>query len=221
MNHIQHNYTYIKKQILLACQQANRDPDNIRLLAVSKGHDVSAIRCLLDLKHLDFGENKLQEAIPKIESLSDAPIRWHFIGPIQSNKTKQIATYFSWVHSLDNMKVATLLNKHRPKSQGELNVCVQVNIDEEPQKSGISIENVADFLDLISNLENINVRGIMCIPKNGQSENSFQRMKSIFDAHQSKYNLDTLSMGMSQDFESAILYGGNLIRVGRAIFNSQ
>lgn len=221
MNHTQQNYTYIKEQILLACQQANKDPNNINLLTVSKGHDVSAIRSLLDLQQLDFGENKVQDAIPKIELLRGTPIKWHFIGPIQSNKTKQIATNFSWVHSIDSIKVATLLNKHRPKSLEKLNVCLQINIDEEEQKSGIQIKDISRFLEDVSNMENLKLRGIMCIPKKGSSENSFLRMQELFDSYKELYNLDTLSMGMSNDFPLAIKYDANMIRVGRAIFGER
>ena len=165
MHDVQRNYTTIKKQILLACQQANKNSENIKLLAVSKGRDLAHIKSLLAKGQLDFGENKAQEAVDKIISLSNTNIIWHFIGPIQSNKAKIISEHFQWTHSLDRLKIASLLNKHRPKTLSPLNVCVQVNIDQEPQKSGILPCDLEQFISELIKLDNLRLRGLMCIPK--------------------------------------------------------
>ncbi|MBT4963075.1 MAG: YggS family pyridoxal phosphate-dependent enzyme [Francisellaceae bacterium] len=222
MHDVQRNYTTIKKQILLACQQANKNSENIKLLAVSKGRDLAHIKSLLAKGQLDFGENKAQEAVDKIISLSNTNIIWHFIGPIQSNKAKIISEHFQWTHSLDRLKIASLLNKHRPKTLSPLNVCVQVNIDQEPQKSGILPCDLEQFISELIKLDNLRLRGLMCIPKKSTNSTvnreTYLQVAQIYNHYAKDYDFDTLSMGMSTDFPEAIASGANLIRIGTALF---
>ena len=168
------------------------------------------------LKH--FGENYVQEALVKITTLNNINIIWHFIGSIQSNKTRQIAMNFSWVHSIDRFKVMERLNNFRPKSSPKLNICLQVNIDNETTKSGISPADLPDIINEIKYFERLELRGLMCIPKLNNSENAFIKMRILFQQYP---QLDTLSMGMSQDFDLAIKYGSTIVRLGKAIFGNR
>jgi len=226
MNLLQ-NLTHINKIIAQSEIEIGRKPGGVLLLAVSKQQSADTIKEAFHLGVRDFGENYYQEAKQKIDTLKDLSICWHFIGPIQSNKTKNIATYFSWVHSLNRLKIALLLNEHRPAGMPPLNVCLQINLVNEESKSGIPPEKAAELALAVSQLPNLKLRGLMTIPppqKNQQKQYDLliqlnQLMHSI--NQQLGLNLDTLSMGMSDDLVPAIKAGATLVRIGRALFGER
>ncbi len=192
-------------------------------MAVSKTRPAPEIREAYQQGQRHFGENYLQDALEKIEQLQSLDICWHFIGPLQSNKTRQVAESFDWVHSIDRLKIAQRLSKQRPDDAEPLNICVQVNISDEFSKSGVSLDQVEALIADLSTLERICVRGLMAIPKADMSEaeqrQTFARLRSLFEGLQSSYpTLDTLSMGMSQDMDAAIAEGSTIVRIGTAIF---
>jgi len=207
-------------------QQYNRSASEIQLLAVSKRHPVAAIREAYDAGQRAFGENYVQELLDKAEQLSQLNIDWHFIGPLQSNKTKKIAAVASWVHTIDRIKIAQRLNDQRPENLPKLNICIQVNISNEASKSGILAEDVVNFAQQISSFSNLSLRGLMIIPA---AELDFAKQRSAFaDAakllkqlNSQGYKLDTLSMGMSGDMEAAIAEGATIVRIGTAIFGQR
>ena len=190
----------------------------VELIAVSKTRSTKEIQEAVEAGQVHFGENYLQESIEKINFFKGSGLIWHFIGPIQSNKTSAIADNFDWVHSVDRIKVATRLSDQRNPALGSLNVLIQVNVDREETKSGVDIENVGEIVSEIESLPNLSLRGFMTIPRPENSQNSFAEMKQLI----SKYpNLDSLSMGMSADLEIAIKNGANLVRVGTDIFGQR
>ena len=190
----------------------------VELIAVSKTRSTKEIQEAVDAGQVHFGENYLQESIEKINFFKGSGLIWHFIGPIQSNKTSAIADNFDWVHSVDRIKVATRLSDQRNPTLGFLNILIQVNVDREETKSGVDIENVGEIVSEIESLPNLSLRGFMTIPRPENSQNSFAEMKQLI----SKYpNLDSLSMGMSADLEIAIKNGANLVRVGTDIFGQR
>lgn len=188
---------------------------HVTLIAVSKTKPASDLQQAIDAGQRHFGENYLQEALEKIETLKNQDLIWHFIGPIQSNKAKQISQNFDWVHSVDRLKIAKRLNDQRPKNLEKLNVLLQVNIDNEATKSGVLEGEIEDFILHFENFQNITLRGFMCIPNPNNAEQSFKKMAEILQKHP---NLDTLSMGMSTDLELAIENGANFVRIGTDIF---
>ena len=190
----------------------------VRLVAVSKTRTVGEIQQAIDAGQRDFGENYLQEALGKIDFLRDKSLVWHFIGPIQSNKTAKISENFDWIHSLDRVKIAQRLSEQRPKKLNPLNVLLQINIDSESSKSGVLLGEVADIVPQIERLPNISLRGFMCIPRPENSAQSFSKMAELI----SKYpKLDNLSMGMSMDLELAIERGATIVRIGTDIFGKR
>ena len=190
----------------------------VRLVAVSKTRTVGEIQQAIDAGQRDFGENYLQEALGKIDFLRDKPLIWHFIGPIQSNKTAKISENFDWIHSLDRVKIAQRLSEQRPKKLNPLNALLQINIDSESSKSGVLLGEVADIVPQIERLPNISLRGFMCIPRPENSAQSFSKMAELI----SKYpKLDNLSMGMSMDLELAIERGATIVRIGTDIFGKR
>jgi len=201
--------------------------NELKLLAVSKTHPADAIQAAYDAGITEFGESYLQEALDKISLLSSLPITWHFIGPIQSNKTRDIARYFSWVHSIDRLKIAQRLDQQRPSNLPPLNVCLQVNIDAEQSKSGFKLDELGAAVEALKGLNNLCIRGLMAIPQAGKSVNQQRAsFKKLADAKnnlndQFKLNLDTLSMGMSDDLSSAIAEGATMVRIGTAIFGAR
>lgn len=242
MNEIKENIQKIKAQIEQACNaipqahyqekmSSSKNRQNIvTLLAVSKTKPASAVEQAYLVGQRDFGENYLQEAIEKITRLSHLPdICWHFIGPIQSNKTKQIAQHFSWVHSVDRAKIAHRLNEHlhEPNQQRycqdtSLNICLQVNISEEPSKSGIMANELFSLAEVVDNCDKLTLRGLMAIPEKNAGEASYIKMQLLFNKLQAQYpTVDTLSMGMSNDLTMAITYGSTMVRVGTAIFGAR
>jgi pyridoxal phosphate enzyme (YggS family) len=191
---------------------------HVTLIAVSKTKPASDLQQAIDAGQRHFGENYLQEALEKIETLKNQDLIWHFIGPIQSNKAKQISQNFDWVHSVDRLKIAKRLNDQRPKNLEKLNVLLQVNIDNEATKSGVLEGEIEDFILHFENFQNITLRGFMCIPNPNNAEQSFKKMAEILQKHP---NLDTLSMGMSTDLELAIENGANFVRIGTDIFGKR
>ena len=190
----------------------------VRLVAVSKTRTVGEIQQAIDAGQRDFGENYLQEALGKIDFLRDKSLVWHFIGPIQSNKTAKISENFDWIHSLDRVKIAQRLSEQRPKKLNPLNALLQINIDSESSKSGVLLGEVADIVPQIEKLPNISLRGFMCIPRPENSAQSFSKMAELI----SKYpKLDNLSMGMSMDLELAIERGATIVRIGTDIFGKR
>ena len=210
-----------------AAHQAGRNPTSIRLLAVSKTKPATMIRTMYKLGQRDFGENYWQEAAEKIAHLQDLKdLRWHFVGPIQSNKTAGIAAACHWVHSVDRIKIARRLSEQRPAEMEPLNICIQVNLDGETSKSGILPNETVQFVETVNSMPNLRLRGFMAIPKvqpNYKSQlQSLQRLQQILLELLPKHrNLDTLSMGMSNDLEAAIAAGATIVRVGTDLFGTR
>jgi len=221
------NLKSVQQRLHEAAKRANRPEKNIKLLAVSKTKPASDIEQVYQAGQHDFGENYLQEAIEKINDLSHLDkIKWHFIGAIQSNKTRPIAEHFDWVHSVDRLKIARRLAEQRPADKPALNICLQVNISNEESKAGISLDEVPALAKEISQLENLTLRGLMAIPLKTTDESEqrfyFQQLKDCLDQlNQQGMQLDTLSMGMSNDMEAAIAEGATMIRIGTAIFGER
>lgn len=224
---INSNIAAISARISAAAQSNKRDPNNIQLLAVSKTKPVSDIISAYNAGQRSFGENYVQESVEKIQSLRDKKdICWHFIGPLQSNKSKFIAEYFDWMHSLDRLKIAKRLHEQRSAHQLPLKVCVQVNIDDETSKAGIAPSEVLDFVEQLQEYSRIQCRGLMTIPKAGVSDDerkqSFAKMQVLFAQCAERFeHFDTLSMGMSDDLDIAVQYGSTMVRVGTAIFGKR
>ena len=238
MNEIKENIQKIKRQIAQAVEtrihtqmpSSNNRPNSITLLAVSKTKPSSALEQAYQAGQRDFGENYVQEAIEKITTLSHLPhLCWHFIGPIQSNKTKQIAQHFNWVHSVDRAKIAQRLNEHLNTANQSnecqdtsLNICLQVNISEEASKSGIMVEDLFSLAEVVDNCDKLTLRGLMAIPEKNAGEASYKKMQHLFNQLQAQYpTVDTLSMGMSNDLAMAIKHGSTMVRVGTAIFGAR
>jgi len=190
----------------------------VTLIAVSKTKPASDLQQAIDAGQKHFGENYLQEALEKIETLKGQNLVWHFIGPIQSNKTKPIAQNFDWVHSVDRLKIAQRFNDQRPQGLEKLNVLLQVNIDNESTKSGVLVDEIEELIPHFENFKNISLRGFMCIPNPNNAEQSFKKMAEILQKHP---NLDTLSMGMSSDLDLAIKNGATFVRIGTDIFGKR
>ena len=214
--------TTIRARIDAACAGAGRDPAGVTLLAVSKTRGADEIAVLADQGQRHFGENYLQEALDKMPALADRGLAWHFIGPIQSNKTRDIAAHFDWVHSVDRLKVARRLSDQRPSGLAPLNVCIQVNVDDEDSKSGIPLDAVPALAEQIAALPNLRLRGLMAIPRANSEDNSrgaFRQLAmTLSQLRNTMPSLDTLSMGMSADFGVAIEEGATIVRVGTALF---
>jgi len=209
------------------CEIAAGKPiGSVQMLAVSKTCDVGAIQHALAAGCRQFGESYAQEAVEKILSLNNEKLTWHFIGPIQSNKTRLIAQHFDWVHSIDRLKIAQRLNEQRPSHLAALQICVQVNISGEGQKSGLAADQVETLLQQIKSLPRLQVRGLMTVPRKSdsslQQRNCFTQLRQLQQLLNSDgAELDTLSMGMSNDLQLAIDEGANIVRVGRAIFGTR
>jgi len=226
MKNIGKNLTEIHQQIERAAIDYNRLPGDITLLAVSKKKPASDIRLAYQSGQRDFGENYLQEAESKIQDLADLDIVWHFIGPVQSNKTKALTTSFDWVHCVDRLKIAQRLSDQRPASMSPLNICIQVNVDLEASKSGVSISDVIDLARAIADLPNIRLRGLMTIPAQREGFESQRKpfkllAKLLEDLQRQGFDCDTLSMGMSHDMKAAVAEGSTLLRIGTAIFGER
>ena len=222
MSTISDRLKQVRSRISQAAIVAGREPASIKLVAVSKTHPVAMLEAALAAGQTTFGESYLQDALPKIEAIGDRA-EWHFIGPIQSNKTRQIAAHFDWVHSVDRLKIAQRLNEQRPENLPPLNVCLQINTSGEAAKAGISPDDTLELAEAINQLPHLRLRGLMTIPAREQDPARqrlpFQQLRQLFEQLNAEgFKLDTLSMGMSADMEAAIAEGATLVRVGTAIF---
>jgi len=220
---IAENISKLAHRIRTSSQKNNRDEGSVKLLAVSKTRPAGAIREAAAAGITDLGENYLQEALDKIRELQDLELCWHFIGPIQSNKTRPIAEHFDWVHSIDRAKVARRLNEQRPADLAPLQVCLQVNISEEDSKSGADPRELRGLAALVESLPNLKLRGLMAIPAASddpaRQRAAFAALRRLLEELQADHpQMDTLSMGMSADLESAIAEGATIVRIGTDIF---
>ncbi len=223
MSTIEKNIAKVAARIREAAQAVGRDPASVGLLAVSKTQPAAAIREAAEAGVRDFGENYLQEALDKQAELSELPLTWHFIGPIQSNKTKSIAEHFDWVHSVDRLKIAQRLSDQRPAELSPLNICLQVNVSGEASKSGCAPEELLQLAQAVAAMPQLRLRGLMCIPAPSEDpaeqRAAFARLRALRD--ELPLPLDTLSMGMSQDLEAAIAEGATWVRIGTALFGAR
>ena len=223
MSTIAENLSTLAARIRGAAQACGRDPASIQLLAVSKTKPAEAVREAFAAGVRDVGENYLQEALGKQADLTDLPLTWHFIGPIQSNKTRDIAKHFDWVHSVDRLKIAQRLSEQRPADLPPLNLCLQVNVSGEASKSGCTPEELPALAAAVAALPNLRLRGLMAIPEptddRAAQDAAFARVRELQDSL--GLGLDSLSMGMSHDLESAIAQGATWVRIGTALFGAR
>jgi len=223
MSTIADNLSTLAGRIHSAAQACGRDPSSIHLLAVSKTKPAQAVREAFAAGLRDVGENYLQEALTKQEALRDLPLIWHFIGPIQSNKTKAIAEHFDWVHSVDRLKIAQRLSEQRPAALAPLNICLQVNVSGEDSKSGCAPADLPALAEAVAKLPNLRLRGLMAIPEptddRAAQEAAFASLRTL--QQRLGLGLDTLSMGMSHDLEAAIAQGATWVRIGTALFGAR
>jgi PLP dependent protein len=216
----------VRNRIESATQAAKRNVDSVTLLAVSKAQPANSIRVVAEAGVRDIGESYLQEALGKIEELKDLPLTWHFIGRVQANKTRVIAAHFDWVHGVDRLKIAERLSEQRPFHAPPLNVCLQVNIGAEGSKGGVSQSELPSLVAAVGALPRLKLRGLMCIPPD-EDDPTRQRMwfaamrRALEELNAAGAGLDTLSMGMSGDFEAAILEGATIVRIGTALFGER
>jgi len=209
-----------------ASNDAGRSDSSVKLLAVSKKQPVSAVLAAAEAGQRDFGENFVQEGLEKIAAAGRDDLIWHFIGHLQTNKTKAVAGHFSWVHTVDRLKTAERLSKQRPEDLGDLNICLQVNIDNEAGKSGVGASEVLTLARVVSALPRIRLRGLMCLPANRsdfeQQREPFARLHELLTLiKEDGIDVDTLSMGMTGDYAAAIYEGSTIVRIGTAIFGAR
>ncbi len=223
MKNIQAAYQAIKDEIASAEQRFGRPRHSVRLIAVSKTRQLQELQQLIDCGQQDFAENYLQEAAGKIAALADERLNWHFIGPVQANKTGPIARLFDWVHSVDREKIARRLSQARAPGQAALNICLQVNISGEASKSGADADKIASLAASISPLPGVRLRGLMALPAPtddlARQRRAFARLRELYAELQAAgHAVDTLSMGTSHDLEAAIAEGATMVRIGTALF---
>jgi len=225
---IEKNIAAIDAKIQQLVAQNERENDSVTLVAVSKKQPITMIERAIIAGQRHFGENYLQEAVGKIQVIDNPALIWHFIGAIQSNKTRQIAQHFQWVHTIDRLKIAQRLSEQRAESMPNLNVCLQVNIDEDPAKAGVAPTEAIGLAKAVIHLPRLSLRGLMTITAADrtarESESSFVAMQELFNAIKSELGdsrFDTLSMGMSGDWPLALAHGANMLRVGTAIFGER
>jgi hypothetical protein len=220
------NLALIKDLLATAAIEAGRDPNTVKLLAVSKKQPLERLLAAAAVGQRDFGENTVQEGLDKIRATAEARLTWHFIGHLQSNKTRVVAENFDWVHTIDKPKLAKRLSDQRPSELAPLNVCIQVNIDDEASKSGVSVDRLADLAAACAALPGIRLRGLMCLPAIREGfaaqREPFARLRELYDElRQDGLPLDTLSMGMSGDYRAAIVEGATIVRIGTALFGER
>ena len=226
---LQANIGRVIERISVAARAVGRDPRTVRLLAVSKTFGTEAVQAAARCGQADFGENYVQEGVAKIVQLREREprraLRWHFIGPIQSNKTADIATHFDWVHSIDRLKIAQRLSSQRPAGMADLDVLVQVNVSGEASKSGVDVDAAIALAHAVAQLPRLRLRGLMAIPEPDDEPRQrapFARLRGLLEALRTDgLDLDTLSMGMSGDLEAAIAEGATIVRVGTAFFGAR
>ena len=226
MIRVTENLRKIRDLLAKAVEDAGRGADQVKLLAVSKKQPASAIEEAAAAGQRDFGENQVSEGVEKIQSVADPSLVWHFIGHLQTNKTRAVAEHFDWVHSVDRLKTAQRLSRQRPDDLPDLNICVQVNVDDEASKSGVAMSEAAELVRQIAGLPRLRLRGLMCLPAirdefEAQRE-PFRRLRGLADQLAAEgLPIDTLSMGMSADFRAAVFEGSTMVRVGTAIFGAR
>ncbi|MFN7834545.1 MAG: YggS family pyridoxal phosphate-dependent enzyme [Burkholderiaceae bacterium] len=219
--------TQVRQRIAAACEAVGRSPESVELLAVSKTFAAVDVARLASLGQRAFGENYLQEAVAKIAQVNESmqnhhSLTWHFIGPVQRNKTRLVAEHFQWVHSLDRLGVAERLAVQRPAGMAPLNVCIQVNISAEPSKAGVATEETVGLAKAVAALPGLRLRGLMAIPAPGSDAVPYLRMAGLMaDLGAAGLHVDTLSLGMSHDLETAIAHGATCVRVGTALFGER
>ncbi|MFH1044872.1 MAG: YggS family pyridoxal phosphate-dependent enzyme [Pseudomonadota bacterium] len=226
MSTIASNLQAVTARIVAAARAAGRDPLDIALLAVSKTFAAAEVRVAHAAGQREFGENYVQEGVEKIAALSALPLIWHFIGPIQSNKTRSIAEHFDWVHSVAREKIALRLAQARPERLGPLDICLQVNVSGEASKSGVAPEEVRSLAEAVRTLPRLRLRGLMAVPEPSDDSElqrwRFHGLRVLQEQlNTAGFGLDTLSMGMSQDLEAAVMEGATIVRVGTAIFGER
>lgn len=226
MTTISANLQAVLARIQAAARNSGRNPEDIALLAVSKTWPACDVREAVAAGQTAFGENYVQEGVEKIEELASLGLEWHFIGPLQSNKTRRVAELFDWVHSIDRLKIAQRFSEQRPTSLAPLQVCLQVNISGETSKSGVPVEEVRHLARQVAQLPHLKLRGLMAIPAPiegfAEQRQAFRRLREAFEMLKDEgFPLDTLSMGMSHDLEAAIAEGATLVRIGTAIFGER
>lgn len=223
MIRVTENLNVVRDLLAKAAIEADREPGDVKLLAVSKKQPLQAILDAAAAGQLDFGENYVQEGAQKVDSCARTDLTWHYIGHLQSNKTRDVATRFDWVHTVDSLKIARRLSAQRPAGRGALNLCIQVNIDNSESKSGTTAQQAIELAAAVAGLPNVRLRGLMCLPAvrdslDGQRE-PFARLRELAQTISGNgIELDTLSMGMSGDFRAAILEGATIVRIGTAVF---
>jgi pyridoxal phosphate enzyme (YggS family) len=226
MSPITANLQAVRQRIESAAHAAGRPPGSVALVAVSKTFPAAAVRAAADAQQRDFGENYVHEGVSKVLELKALGLAWHYIGPIQSNKTRPIAEHFDWVHSVDRAKIAERLSQARPAESGDLQVCIQVNVSGESSKSGVEPGELAPLARQVAALPRLKLRGLMAVPEPtpdvGLQRQRFAQLRELRDRlNREGFALDTLSMGMSADLEAAIAEGATLVRVGTAIFGER
>ncbi len=217
------NFRKIQDLLAEAAAAAGRAADSVRLVAVSKKQPAEAVLAAAALGQRDFGENFAQEGAAKIAEVGRDDLTWHFIGHLQANKTKIVAEHFNWVHTIDRRKIAERLSRQRPSSAGDLNICIQVNVDREPGKYGVTLEDVGTLAAAIVDLPSIRLRGLMCLPAMRESFEEQRKpfallRQALVTLQESGLDVDTLSMGMTDDFAAAIREGATIVRIGTALF---
>ena len=226
MIRVTENLRKIRDLLAKAAEDAGRSVNDVRLLAVSKKQPVAAIREAAAAGQRDFGENQVLEGVEKITQIADPALVWHFIGHLQTNKTRIVAEHFDWVHSIDRLKTARRLSDQRPDDLADLNVCVQVNVDDEQSKSGVPLADAASLARQVAGLPRLRFRGLMCLPAIrdtfSEQREPFRRLRELADElRDDGLAVDTLSMGMSGDFRAAVFEGSTMVRVGTAIFGAR
>ena len=226
MIRVTENLPKVMDLLAQAASEAGRDPALVKLLAVSKKQPAAAVIEAADAGQLDFGENFVQEGISKMQAVDRDALIWHFIGHLQSNKTRAVAQHFDWVHTLDRLKTARRLSQHRPAGRADLNVCLQVNIDNEQSKAGISAADLPELARQIAELPRLRLRGLMCLPAIcetfDEQRGAFARLRKLGESLSADgLTIDTLSMGMSSDYRAAVFEGSTMVRIGTAIFGER
>ncbi len=226
MIRVTENFRKIQDLLAKAAVDAGRSPDEIRLLAVSKNKPPEAVLEAYAAGQRDFGENFVQEGLEKIAAVERNDVIWHFVGRLQANKTRPVAQHFQWVHTIDRLKIARRLSSQRPDGAAPLQVCIEVNVDEEASKSGISPAGVADLAAAVAELPRLKLRGLMCLPAIRddfeEQRRPFARLREMLESlNESGLSLDTLSMGMTADYAAAIHEGATIVRIGTAIFGAR
>lgn len=226
MIRVTENLAKISDLLAKAAVEAQREPGSVKLLAVSKRQSLDKVLEAHASGQRDFGENLVQEAVEKIRETRDLELTWHFVGHLQSNKTRVVAEYFDWVHTIDKLKTAKRLSQQRPADRDPLNICIQVNVDGEASKSGIMPNELPELARACVDLPNLRLRGLMCLPAirhdNDEQRKPFARLREMAESLRADgIEVDTLSMGMTDDYRAAILEGATIVRIGTAIFGER